>query len=67
MRNYVFFAFVLLLVFTSWSAHAVKIVMISAADPPAGADVMIIERLQGLGFEVESHSQDEQDPVGCPA
>ena len=63
MRNYVFFAFVLLLVFTSWSAHAVKIVMISAADPPAGADVMVIERLEGLGFEVESHSQNEQDPV----
>lgn len=53
----------LLLLFAGSSVFAAKIVMIGAAVPFAGADLTVKEHLEALGFDVEEHSQDENDPV----
>jgi hypothetical protein len=45
------------------NAFAVKIIMISADEPPGAADQTLIDRVAALGFEVESHSQNEAQPV----
>ena len=62
-HRYVFTFLILLLVFVSWSAFADKIIMISADEPPGAADQALIDRVVDLGFDVESHSQNEAQPV----
>lgn len=63
MRLSLFSSLVFLLLFASWSMAADKIVMISADDPPGAEDQAVIDHVAALGFDVESHSQNEAQPV----
>lgn len=63
MRLSLVTSLILSLLFASWSMAADKIIMISAADPPGEADQALIDHVAALGFDVESHSQDEAQPV----
>jgi hypothetical protein len=63
MRLPLFTSLIFMLLFASWSMAVDKIIMISAADPPGAADQALIDHVAALGFEVESHSQDEAQPV----
>ena len=63
MRKYMFTSLILVLIFASWPVAAETIIMISAAEPAGVEDQMLIDRIAALGFDVESHSQDEAQPV----
>ena len=63
MRRYIFTSLILVLIFASLPVAADTIIMISAAEPPGEADQAVIDHVAALGFDVESHSADEAQPV----
>lgn len=63
MRKYIFTSLILMLIFASWPVAAEKIIMISADEPPGAADQALIDHVAALGFDVESHPQNEAQPV----
>jgi hypothetical protein len=67
LRQLLLVSLVFALILASWPVVADTIIMISAAEPPGEADQAIIDHVAALGFDVESHSQDEAQPVDTSA
>lgn len=63
MRQFLLTSLIFALIFASWPVAADTIIMISAAEPPGEADQAVIDHVAALGFDVESHSADEAQPV----
>lgn len=63
MRRYIFISLALLLLCAGSTMAAGKFVMITASGNVNAHEQKLAEFLGGLGFEVETHDDDEQDPV----
>ena len=63
MRKYVFISLALLLFYSGSAMAAGKFIMITASGNVNAHEQKLADFLRGLGFEVETHDDDEQDPV----
>ena len=64
MYRYFFMTLVLLILFTSWTMAAGKVLLIGSGAPDP-KDALLIDKLKSWGFTVESHGHQEKAP-GTP-
>ena len=63
MRFYLTFSLILLLIYSGLAFAAGKFILIGKNDPINNNDMILMQHLQGLGLDVEYHSEPEGHPV----
>ena len=63
MRYYLLISLALVFIVSSAIVSADTIILVGKADPIKANDVILMERLQGMGLDVEYHSEPETHPV----
>jgi len=63
MRCYLLVSLTLLFIFSSAVVSADKLILVGKNDPINDNDTILMERLQGMGLDVEYHSEPEGHPV----
>ena len=67
MRFYLTFSLILLMMFSGLAFAADKFILIGKADPINANDTILMQRLQGMGLNVEYHSEPEGHPIRLDA